>query len=131
MNEIVLAVIDDMFFSAKIRATAEAIGVGVKFVRSVDAVVQALRENRVRLVIVDLHQTRLDPFALAVELKAKEDSRDVPLVGFFSHVQVELQRRAKSAGYDRVLPRSMFTKKLAEILVGDGDEENERQVEAT
>jgi hypothetical protein len=47
-----------------------------------------------------------------------ESLRAVPLLGFFSHVQTELQQRAKEAGFDRVMPRSAFSKNLAEILGG-------------
>jgi len=43
----------------------------------------------------------------------------VPVVGFFSHVQTELQRRAEEAGFDHVLTRSAFTKRLPEILSGE------------
>jgi len=36
-------------------------------------------------------------------------------------VQVELQKAAQAAGFDRVLPRSAFTKNLAQILQGNSD----------
>ncbi|MGH3849790.1 MAG: hypothetical protein ACRDRT_08815, partial [Pseudonocardiaceae bacterium] len=55
---------------------------------------------------------------LARRLKAGEETRDIPLLGFFSHVQTELQREAQDAGFDRVIPRSVFTRDLAEILTG-------------
>ena len=45
--------------------------------------------------------------------------KDIPLLGFFSHVQVELQRRAREAGYDAILPRSVFARDLANILAGE------------
>ncbi|HEY0082685.1 MAG TPA: hypothetical protein VGB61_07840, partial [Pyrinomonadaceae bacterium] len=70
------------------------------------------------LVIVDLHLQRNDPFAVAHLFKADEVLRETPLVAFFSHVQVELQRRANEAGFDRILPRSAFTKRLPDILQG-------------
>ena len=54
-------------------------------------------------------------------MKVDERLRAVPLVGFFSHVQTALRRRAEEAGYDRVMPRSAFTKHLAEILVSNSD----------
>jgi hypothetical protein len=38
------------------------------------------------------------------------------LLGFFSHVEVELQRQALAAGYDRVVPRSVFARDLGQIL---------------
>jgi len=53
-------------------------------------------------------------------LKSDDALTGVPLLGFFSHVQTELQQAAIAAGYDRVMPRSAFTKNLAAILSGAG-----------
>ncbi|MBV9211197.1 MAG: hypothetical protein JOZ52_11235, partial [Acidobacteria bacterium] len=47
------------------------------------------------------------------------ETKTIPLVGFFSHVQTELQRRGAQAGYDRILPRSAFSKNLPQILTGE------------
>jgi putative two-component system response regulator len=113
---IVLAVVDDMFFASKIRATAEAVGVTVKFSRSIEKLIETAREAKPDLVVVDLHNTKLDPVALASELKANEELRAIPLLGFFSHVQTELQRNAIAAGYDKVIPRSVFARDLGQIL---------------
>ena len=116
MTQHVLAAVDDMFFASKIRGCAEQLGVDVHFVRGTEAMIESARRERPSLVIVDLHWQRGDPFALAESLKMDEHLRDVPLIGFFSHVQTELQRRAEQSGYDRVMPRSAFTKQLPEIL---------------
>ena len=113
---IVLAIVDDMFFASKIRATAEAVGVEIKFLRSMEKLVENAREAKPSLVIVDLHNTKLDPIALATELKSNEELRAVKLLGFFSHVHTDLQRNATAAGYDQVIPRSVFARDLAQIL---------------
>ena len=118
MTSSVMAVVEDMFFASKIRAVAEHLGVTVHFQRSTDEALEAARADRPSLIIADLHSQRCDPFSLAEQLKADENLRNIPLVGFFSHVQVALQKRADEAGYDRVMPRSAFTKNLPEILTG-------------
>jgi len=118
MNSKLIAVVDDMFFASKIRATSEALGVEISFPRSKEAVVQKAREAKPDLILVDLHNQRFDPVDLATELKADEQLRDIPLLGFFSHVQTDLQRNALAAGYDQVVPRSVFSRDLAEILRG-------------
>jgi CheY-like chemotaxis protein len=116
MSKPVVAVVEDMFFASKIRAVAEHLGVRVHFARSAADVLEAARSDVPALVLADLHAQKCDPFMLAEALKADETLRAVPLVGFFSHVQTALQQRAKEAGYDRVMPRSAFTKHLPEIL---------------
>jgi CheY-like chemotaxis protein len=115
----VVVLVEDLFFAAKIRTTAEHLGVEVIFPRSPAALIEAFNPDAPALVIVDLHLQRDDPFLIASKLKADAELRETPLVCFFSHVQVELQRRAEAVGFDRVLPRSAFTKRLPEILQGE------------
>jgi PleD family two-component response regulator len=119
MNRRVIAAVGDMIFASKIRGTAEHLNVTVDFARSEDALFDAAKTDVPSLVILDLHSTRPDPFALAARLKADEQLRTVPIVAFFSHVETELQRRALEAGVDHVLPRSAFVKRLPEILGGE------------
>ena len=114
----IIAVVDDLFFASKIRGTAEALGVTVRFARSVEAMIEAARLDQPSLVICDLHSQKVDPMELARALKADVQLRSIQLLGFFSHVQTELQRQAEAAGFDQVLPRSAFTKNLGQILSG-------------
>jgi PleD family two-component response regulator len=116
MSRIVIAAVDDMFFASKIRAVAESLGVEVRFAKSAEQALEAARAGEPRLVLADLHAEKCDPFRLAESFKADAALRAVPLLGFFSHVQTELKERAEAAGYDRVMPRSAFSKKLSEIL---------------
>src|SRR6266545_1359401 len=112
MTRNLIAVVDDLFFASKIRGTAEQLGVSVSFLRSTESVKQAVLRDRPSLIICDLHSQRIDPIELARQLKADEELRSIPLLGFFSHVQTELQRKALEAGFDSVIPRSAFTRDL-------------------
>jgi PleD family two-component response regulator len=116
MTRNILAAVDDMFFAAKIRTTAEALGVGIKFHRRLDTLLKAAAEQPPNLIVVDLHNENFDMFELARELKSTESTKSTPLLGFFSHVQTELHRAALEAGYDQVIPRSVFSRDLAKIL---------------
>lgn len=118
MTRSVLAIVDDLFFASKIRGTAEELGVRPRFARSVKVMLEAVRRDRPALIICDLHSEKVDPMELARQLKADEQLQSIPLLGFFSHVQIELQQQAKQAGYDQVIPRSAFSKDLGEILSG-------------
>lgn len=113
-----LAAVDDMFFASKIRATAEQLGREVRFAKSAVDALEKARSESPALIIADLHSTKCDPFDVARQIKADENLHGTPLIGFFSHVQTELQRRAELSGFDRVMPRSVFSKNLPEILAG-------------
>ena len=116
MSKTVIAVVDDLFFASKIRGTAEQLGINVVFAKSANAVVEASIEATPDLIIVDLHSQRCDPIQLAQDAKANENIRSVPLLGFFSHVDTELKRRAEEAGFDQVIPRSAFSQNLGNLL---------------
>ncbi len=116
-SEPVLVLVEDLFFAAKITGTARATGKKVRLVSSPELLMDALRGGEHRLVIVDLHATGYDPVEVIRELKGRGASQEAPRVlGFYSHVQVDLARRAREAGCDDVMPRSVFAKRLAEIL---------------
>ena len=119
MTRRVIAAVSDMLFASKIRGTAEHVNVRLDFARTEAGLFDYAKTEVPSLFILDLQDARLDPFALAGRLKSDERLRDVPVVAFFSHVETELQRRAKEAGVEHVLPRSVFTRRLAEILAGD------------
>lgn len=122
MTRTIIAAVDDMFFASKIRATAEHLNVNIRFVRSVDSLMSVVRENEAALIVVDLHSQKIDPIALATLLKADDGLRSIPLLAFFSHVQTDLQREAMRAGYDTVIPRSVFSRDLGKILAGQDGE---------
>ena len=114
----VIAAVDDMFFASKISATARALGMVVSFPRTQAALISLAREELPDLLVVDLHNAKINPIEIAAQMKSIEPLRSVPLLGFFSHVNVELQRQALEAGYDEVIPRSLFARDLAKILAG-------------
>lgn len=120
MSRNIIAVVDDLFFVAKIRGTAEQLGVSLNVPRSTEAALAKAVAEPPALIICDLNSQRIDPFELAEKLKSNQATARIPLLGFFSHVQVELQRQAVAAGFDQVMPRSAFASQLVRILSGDG-----------
>jgi len=119
MNRRVIAAVSDMLFASKIRGTAERLNVTVDFARTEAGLFDYAKTEVPSLIILDLHETRFDPIGLAARLKADEQLREVPVVAFFSHVEAELRRKALEAGVEHVLPRSVFTQRLGEILSGE------------
>src|SRR5215216_4296788 len=119
-SERVSVVVDDMFFAAKINAAASQAGRQVERVRSREQLTRDdIAENPPSLLIVDLNSERLDPLETIKYFKSQTVLSAVPLVGFVSHVQTDLIRRAQAAGCDYVLPRSAFTQLLPEIVCGN------------
>ncbi|MGB7727278.1 MAG: hypothetical protein WBL50_04555 [Candidatus Acidiferrum sp.] len=113
----VVALMDDLFFQMKVAETAKHLGVEFKVAANGD-VLASMLEPPTKLVIVDLN-AKSDPVATIARLRATQ--KDLPIVSFLSHVQVELAAQAKAAGSTQVLPRSAFTQNLATILAAAKD----------
>ena len=116
----VLAAVEDLLFRSKISETANTLGIEAIFPRSRRKLVEQATASPPDLLVLDLNSSRFEPLKLLREVKSDEALRDVPVVGFLSHVQRELAVAARESGCDRVVARSAFTKDLPEILAGDG-----------
>ena len=112
----VLAVVDDLFFVSKLQETARQVGAELRVVRAADFRTESLRAARPALAVFDLNATSANPVELIRQMKADAELKEIPVIAFLSHVQVDLQRAAQAAGCDQVLPRSKFTATLADIL---------------
>jgi PleD family two-component response regulator len=112
----ILAVLDDLMFSSKIKTAANQLGVDLRFSRSVDGAIDTMRKNPTTLVIFDLNNERIQPLAIVAAMKADPALASIPTVGYASHVQVDVINAARKAGVGEVLPRSAFVQQLADIL---------------
>jgi len=112
----ILAVLDDLMFTSKIKTAASGIGVPVVFARSADAALAEMRKGPPSLVILDLNNARANPLGLVGSMKQDQALSSIPTVGYVSHVQTELIEAARKAGVAEVMARSAFTERLGEIL---------------
>jgi PleD family two-component response regulator len=117
----VVAAVEDLLFKSKIMETANSIGVEASFPRSPKKFLAVAAEDPPDLLVLDLNSSRFEPLKLLGELKSGEATRDVPVVGYLSHVQQDLAVAAREMGCDRVVARSAFTKDLPKIIGGDAD----------
>lgn len=111
----ILALVDDLLFSSKIRGALQPSGQPVQFVRQHDAALTAIRDNRPALVVLDLDRTSLDPIGLIRGVKADAALRDTRVIGFVSHVNADRIAEARAAGIDQVMARSAFFQSLPQI----------------
>ena len=112
----VLAVVNDLFFSAKINEAAKGAGVTLKYVTTEKDLLEKAKADPA-LIIFDLNFEAAHPIELIRKLKGTDEMKHISLLGYVSHVQTDLQRLAREAGCDAVLPRSAFSKNLSQILM--------------
>jgi len=112
----ILAVLDDLMFTSKIRTTAAQLGVTVAFARSAESALAEMRKAAPALVILDLNNPRTQPLAIVGAMKADAVLAAIPTLGYASHIQTDVIEAARAAGVQDVLARSAFTQQLAVIL---------------
>jgi CheY-like chemotaxis protein len=118
----VVAAIEDLLFKSKVSETATQLGIEATFPRSPNKLLDAARSSPPDLLVLDLNSHRFEPLALLARLQEDAVLRDVPTVGFLSHVQKDLAIAAREAGCDRIMARSAFTRDLPRVLAGDAPE---------
>jgi PleD family two-component response regulator len=112
----ILAVLDDLMFSSKIKTAANQLGVDLRFSRSLDGALDTMRKNPTTLVLFDLNNQRLDPLAIVAAMHADPELAAIPTLGFVSHVDTNAINAARQAGVGEVLARSAFSQQLGDIL---------------
>jgi len=115
MSKTIVACVEDLFFRSKIEATARHLNVPVRFTGSKE-LEEACRDPQTAAVLLDL-SVNGEPLAVVRKLRGAKATRDLPVIGFLSHVDRELARQAESSGITRVLPRSQFSENLPDLMM--------------
>ncbi len=111
----ILAVVEDIFFLAKIQQTARQLGVTVESVAP-DALRERLAQNGANGILLDLNHSSGKAIAALEGVRSDPATRSIPVVAFLSHVQTDLAQAARAAGCERVMARSAFSQQLPAIL---------------
>ncbi len=111
-----LALVDDLFVRGRIDAAAEATGVDVHYVATLQDVREAARARPPRALLVGMATTRRPWAELIREVKADADLASIYVLAFGPHLNLDLRARALEAGADRVLANSAFVRVLPTLL---------------
>lgn len=118
MSQEIMAFVEDIFLTAKIREVAREQGCDIRFVRDLSGLDKRLAGPSPGAVLIDLAAESLKPLELIRRIKETTDWGAARVVAYTSHAQAELLEEASRLGADLVLPKSGFTQKLPEILQG-------------
>jgi DNA-binding NarL/FixJ family response regulator len=111
----IVALVDDLFFLAKIQETANVVGVTVVKADTRGGA-SAISEVQPQAVILDLGSRSHPVMEWIRTLKSNPGTQAIRIIGFVSHVQAQLIADAKAAGCDTVMARSAFTQQLSQLL---------------
>jgi CheY-like chemotaxis protein len=110
----VVALVPDLLFGSKVVSMLEAAGHEVTLTGYEDEARGEIEFADV--LVVDLTTDAIDGIMLVDSMAAGGELRGKRIVGFYSHVEGEVRRRAEAAGFDLVVPRSRFAREGAELL---------------
>src|ERR1700676_1231341 len=113
-----IALIDDLFFLAKVHETAKHTGVTLETAATGEQLLKAAAASPAALLLVDLKAGQGGLAAVQRLCAPNGERKPRRVIAFLSHVQTDLAERARAAGCQDVMPRSKFTQNLAEILRG-------------
>ncbi|MBZ5625343.1 MAG: response regulator [Acidobacteriia bacterium] len=111
----VLAVVTDLFFSVKLSDAAKRAGLALEFVKDSKEILEKAK-SQPSLIIFDLNYEAVNPLKVITKLKASSETKGISLIGYLSHIQVELKQQAQEAGCDMVLARSAFSQNMPQIF---------------
>ncbi|HLY10381.1 MAG TPA: hypothetical protein VKW04_13840 [Planctomycetota bacterium] len=106
----VIAAIPDLFFRAKILETAKQLAVTLDVARDADELLQQVRAEKPRLILIDLQAKALQPLDTMIALEG------IPVVGYLAHEELDLRAQALAAGCGEVLTKGQFSASLPALL---------------
>lgn len=110
----IIALVKDLLFISKINESALQLNRNIIFIKNYNELDNF--ENNIDLIIIDLNFNEIKPLETIKEIKTNEKLKNKKIIAYCSHVQTELMDKAREFGIE-VMPRSLFTKKLKDILI--------------
>ena len=119
----IISFVKDLFFVSKIKETSEQLNKENIFIKDYKdlrdffnnvKINKSINDNN-DLIIIDLNFKEIKPFELIKNLKENNELKNIKIMSYCSHMDIDLIRKAKEFGIG-VIPRSLFAKKLAEII---------------
>lgn len=113
---VVLAVVSDLLLRQKVVEGLLAAGYEAQVAGGPSVLADKLAAQRPVAILLDLENRSLDAVDTIERLKADAETADIPLLGFFGHVNIDIRTRALAAGCDRVATRGEVASRLDRLL---------------
>jgi predicted metal-dependent hydrolase len=138
-RKLILAFIKDIFFASKVEAAAKELGYEVQWIERGEqvappdpdapslqlaerlegqgaALLDEITRSHPALLVFDLNNREVPWENWMAVIKSAPATRRIPILAFGSHVDSATLEAARSAGADKVVPRSQFSKHLPDLI---------------
>jgi len=115
-RQLIIAATSDLFIQSRLKELSDLLGQETLFTIDPQKILSQAASHPECLIILDLATSEYDSPSLARTLK--QNNHTIRILGYYPHVRTELEREAKGAGVDYVVPNSRFLTTVREILEG-------------
>jgi hypothetical protein len=109
----VVAVFDDLLLGSNVLGMLRAAGHDADLVGGSD-----VHPDDAAVLIVDLAASNFDGVGIVESLRAAGELGPTRTLGVYSHVDVDTRRRAETAGFDLIVPRSRLAREGPALVAG-------------
>ena len=115
-RQFIIAATTDLFIQSRLKELSDLLGHETLFTIDPQKILSQAALHPECLIILDLTTPEYDSPALAKTLK--QNNHSLRILGYYPHVRTDLEKEAKGAGVDYVVPNSRFLTTVREILEG-------------
>ena len=114
----VLVAVTDIFFYTKVRDALLPNGYRLERARSQDDIALKAAETHPTAVILNMNDEQLNAFEALETLRMHPKFKELPILAFANHEEVETWNRAKSMGVTKIVSRNEFSMRTKDLLEG-------------
>jgi CheY-like chemotaxis protein len=108
----VVALFDDLLLGSNVLGMLNAAGHEARLTGNADEA----QPDGAQVLIVDLASPGFDGVGVVEGLRERGELGETRTLGVYSHVDADTKRRAESAGFDLVVPRSRMAREGAQLV---------------
>jgi len=112
----ILVGVTDIFFYTKVRDALRPRGFRLERARSQQDIAGISSSGSPAAVILNMNDDILNAFQALETLKTDVRTKDVPVLAFANHEEVDTWNRAKSMGVTKIVSRNEFSARTRELV---------------
>lgn len=116
MGHLILVAVNDLFFYTKIRDALKPMGVTIERARSQEEVPAKAASMVPAAVIINMNDEALDAFKALEAVKADPLTKQIPILAFVNHEEVDTWRCAKELGVSKIVSRNEFSARTGALV---------------
>jgi len=112
----ILVGVTDIFFYTKVRDAMISKGYKIERARTQQDIADKALATSPSAVILNLNDETLDAFQALETLKADTRLKNLPILAFANHEEVDTFNRARALGVTKIVSRNEFSARLKDLL---------------